>query len=188
MLMDWLEITSLLGNLGEFIGSLAVMVTLIILVVQVRQSARAVEESNRLQRAATIDRHADSISNWRSLIAGDEALASIWQRAREDQPLDPVERLRLNFVFINFLNTQRSNFHRANTVGEAGLARQSVLAVVSEVVLSKILREEWRAVTEWVRLVSPEYVIEVEAALADHAAGRNRQYAVGGLKDSLAAD
>ena len=176
-LMEW---TELLGNLGEFLGSLAVMVTLVVLVVQVRQSAKAVEESNRLQRASAVDRHSDSIGRWRHQIAGSAEMSHIWCEAREDRPLDVAARLRLNFMWINFVNAQRSNYIRAHTVNDLGLAQQAVLAVAVEANASATFRREWEHIRSWNSLASAEYTRAVEAAIADYARGENRQYAIGG--------
>jgi hypothetical protein len=179
--MGWMETASLLGNLGEFVGSLAVVVTLIILVIQVRQSALAVEESNTLQRVATIDRHSDSIGQWRTQVASNPVVAEVWQKARMDSELDDIELLQLNFTFINFVNTQRANHTRARTVGETGLAKQAVLAVAAEVSISSTMQREWKMVAEWTRLASPDYVDEVTAALQEKLAGGYEPYTVGGL-------
>ena len=175
--MEW---TGLLGNLGEFLGSIAVMVTLAILVVQVRQSAKAVEESNRLQRAAALDRHSDTIGRWRHQIAGSSDMAQIWHDARNDKPLDAVEFMRLNFMFINFVNAQRSNYIRAHTVSDLGLARQAVLAVAVEASISETFRREWMQIRPWNSLASADYTSEVEAAIAEYAQGGNQEYAPGG--------
>ena len=40
-----------LGALGEFVGAFAVVATLIFLSVQVRYSARAMDETNRLEKS-----------------------------------------------------------------------------------------------------------------------------------------
>lgn len=50
--MSILEITQLLGNVGEFIGSLVVLATLIYLASQVRQTKRLLETSIALGRGA----------------------------------------------------------------------------------------------------------------------------------------
>ncbi len=178
--MGWLDWTALLGNLGEFLGSIAVMVTLAILVVQVRQSARAVEESNRLQRAAALDRHSDTIGRWRHQIAGNPELAQLWLDARNDKLLDEVEFMRLNFMFINFVNAQRSNYIRAHTVNDLGLARQAVLAVAVEASISETFRREWVQIQPWNSLASADYTSEVEAAISEYDSGGNRAFATGG--------
>ena len=58
--MSWLELTALLGNLGEFVGAIAVVATLIYLAVQVRSAkasldanTAALEEDRRLALVQT---------------------------------------------------------------------------------------------------------------------------------------
>ena len=46
--MQLIELSQILGNLGEFIGSIAVLVTLIYLAVQVRQSKELLEENRKI--------------------------------------------------------------------------------------------------------------------------------------------
>ena len=55
-----------LANLGEFIGGVAVLVTLIYLAVQVRQSAQAQEHANRLARARAVGEENQGYSSWRN--------------------------------------------------------------------------------------------------------------------------
>jgi len=159
--MNWEAV----GAIGETIGAIAVVVTLVFLVVQLRHSTRATEESNRLERAFAIDRHSDSIGRWRGRIVENEDLARIWLVATKDGELDDLERLRLNNLWIEFINTQRSNFVRAQTVGEAGLARQAVLSVAAQVRESKTFRYIWDAGLPWYRLSGAEFITAVEASI-----------------------
>ena len=46
--MDFVELSTVLGNLGEFIGSVAVLATLIYLAVQVRQSKELLERNEKI--------------------------------------------------------------------------------------------------------------------------------------------
>jgi len=50
-----------LGALGEFVGAIAVVVTLIYLAVQIRQNTNAMEESKRLALAQTYQMRADAL-------------------------------------------------------------------------------------------------------------------------------
>jgi hypothetical protein len=184
--MSIFEVTGILGNVGEFLGALAVMVTLLILVLQVRQSARAVEESNRLQRSAALDRHSDSIGNWRMQVAGSSEAAAIWLKGGEDTELSTVERLRLNFLWICYVNMHRSNYIRAQTVGDSGLARQAVLAIAVEASLSNTFRDEWQDVRGWSSLASAEFVDEVDRAMSEYAAGGNTEFPPGARLGAVA--
>ncbi len=62
--MDPMEIIQLLGNLGEFLGAIAVFATLLYLAVQVRDASRAAKfaavEANRAHRIASFDAMRDS--------------------------------------------------------------------------------------------------------------------------------
>ena len=86
-------------------------------------------ESNRLERAAAIDRYADSISRWRGRLMENADLATIWLTAYNDGDLSEIEILRLNNLWVDFVNTQRANYGRAKTVGDQGLARQAVARI-----------------------------------------------------------
>ena len=158
--MSWEAI----GAIGEIVGAAAVVISLVMLTFQIRYSAQTTEESNRLERSAALDRHSDTISRWRGRLAADSELARIWLTATRDEDLEEVEELRVNNLWIDLVNTQRSNFMRARTVGEAGLARQAVLSIAVEMRQSRRLRHQWEAMRPWSELVSPEFASLVEAA------------------------
>lgn len=145
-----IEITQILGNLGEFVGALAVVATLIYLAIQVRHSAKLLEINNeaskenaRFARAAAIDRHSDVVSRWRGRLIESEAVARLWQSAIEGEQLNGVDRIRRENLMIDWVNTYRSNFYRAKAVGDEGLARQAVMTVVPLINQSPVLREFW---------------------------------------------
>lgn len=161
--MNWEAI----GAIGEIVGAAAVLLTLIILVSQMRHGTRALEESNRLERASAVDRHSDSMGIWRGRLMEHEDLTRIWAAGRDGEILGEIPRMRLKNLWIDFVNTQRANFVRANTVGEAGLARQAVLSVAAEVSASAVTMEEWEDSRSWNELASPEFVQRVEEAMAE---------------------
>jgi hypothetical protein len=70
--MSMTEAFSILGNLGEFVGAIGVVATLVYLSIQVRQSRTlieannsATEENTRLIKAETMDRYNEVVSRWR---------------------------------------------------------------------------------------------------------------------------
>ena len=141
--------------------------TLVILVVQMRRSTRAMEESNRLEIASAVDRHSDSISRWRGRLIEHEDLARIWEAASDGETLDPIDHVRFVNLWIDFVNTQRANFVRADTVGPDGIRRQAILGVAAMANLSPLMMEEWEASRPWVELGAPEFVKLVEEARVD---------------------
>ena len=172
--MNWEAI----GAVGETVGALAVLITLIILVVQIRHSVRAMDESNRLERAAAMDRHSDTIGRWRGRLMENEGLTRIWMAGRAGEELDAVSAVRLNNLWIDFANTQRANFIRANIVGEPGLSMQAALSVAAEVHQSNCFAREWQMFKAWTELASPEFSSAVETEIAKFKLGENLAYHV----------
>ncbi len=166
------ELAQVLGNFSDFIGAIAVVVTLIYLAVQVRHSAKLLEisiestqENARLARAAAIDRHSDAVSRWRGRLIEHEDLARLWDAAVNGERADGVDRARLENLVVDWVNTYRSNFYRAQAVGDDGLARQAVMTVSPYIAKSPIIRELW----EWGRpmneVSAPAFVEAVDRAV-----------------------
>jgi hypothetical protein len=173
--MNWEAI----GAVGELVGATAVVLTLIALVVQMKHSTKAMNESNRLERASALDRHSDTIGRWRGRLMEHEDLATIWATGRADGALNEIELLRLNNLWIDFVNTQRANFVRAVTVGEGGLARQAAMSVAAEKNESNLFQNEWTASRPWHALASEDFVLLVEKESDNLAKGGNETYRVG---------
>jgi len=151
-----------IGAIGEIVGAIAVVLSLIFLGIQMRQNTRAMEERNKLERSAALDRHTDSVSRWRSELARNQQLTEIWYRAIKDEVLTEQEAAQVNNIFINFINTQRSNFERAKVVGEAGLMQQTARSVAVEVGDSKTMTKLWNISKAWHKLASPDYTEAID--------------------------
>jgi len=90
-----------LGALGEFVGAIGVVITLIYLAIQIRQNTRAMEESRRLALAQTYQLRADALQDMLVRAANSEHVGPILAKLTEagypadigslDQP-SPVER------------------------------------------------------------------------------------------------
>jgi len=78
-----------LANIGEAIGGLGVVVSLLYLAVQIRQNTRAVRSSSYHQAA-------EQTWNFCLAVAQDEALAAIIAKRGAGEPLTPVEEVRAN--------------------------------------------------------------------------------------------
>jgi hypothetical protein len=107
--MELMEIAQLLGNFGEFVGAIAVVLTLIYLAVQVRHSkesmdenTRALEENRTLTRA---DMERQFVQQWDQVnyqISENRDIASIIRRGIEDvESLDEDDRTIFNFRMSN---------------------------------------------------------------------------------------
>jgi hypothetical protein len=171
------ETIHLLGSLGEFVGAIAVVVTLVYLAIQVRHGGvlleannAAMDESARLARAAAMDRYSDSVSRWRGRIIESPELASLWHAAVRGDEMDDVSRLRFDNLVIDWMNTYRANFNRARTVGNAGLVRQAVVSVANPLVDSAVLKDAWERGRPFNELGAPDFLAAVDADVAARTA------------------
>jgi hypothetical protein len=85
-----------LGALGEFVGAFAVVMTLVYLAVQVRQSAKSAE-SNAIAQAAS-----DHLANMRVLAENPE-LAAAYEKAQAGELVEPSVSSQLRWWTVCFL-------------------------------------------------------------------------------------
>jgi hypothetical protein len=78
-----------LGNLGDFIGGLAVIGSLLYLAVQIRQNTKTVRSSSYHQAA-------EQTWNYCLAVAQDGSLADLLARRYSGEPLTLAEQLRVN--------------------------------------------------------------------------------------------
>lgn len=100
--MDW----TALAALGQLISAVAVLVTLVYLARQVRQSNR--------QDLLSAFRHTyDSLNDWAVMVVGSEQVADIILRGRQSYgSLSDAERFRFDHVHMVFLNIIESHYYQ----------------------------------------------------------------------------
>ena len=90
-----------LGALGEFVGSIAVLVTLLYLAVQVRHSRDLLEESGRTTKANLSQSMASSEIGY---VGHYLRYADIWQKVVDDEEIaDQVDKRRAYQLFTLFM-------------------------------------------------------------------------------------
>lgn len=95
--MDHESIAQLLGNYGEFVGAIGVVVTLAYLAVQIRQNTRAL-------RAASIDSMTQFANDIRSNLFTDPEITAIYMNGLRDvDNLNDLERERFRLLMTNAL-------------------------------------------------------------------------------------
>ena len=86
-----------LGNLGEFIGSIAVVVTLVYLIIQVRQNTVQLKDTTADIRQTGITRLAEMHSKHRFFMASDNETASLVTKGFENpEQMNEVEKARFH--------------------------------------------------------------------------------------------
>ena len=167
------ETIETLGNLGEFVGAIGIVVTLVYLSIQVRHSRSLIEANNvatekntRLVKAAAMDRYNDVVSRWRGRLIENEEVAKIWDKALRGQPVEGSDALRLENLWIDWINTYRANFSRAKAVGQDGLKHQAVMAVALNMRDVPIFLELWEWARPWNEASSEDFVESIDCELA----------------------
>jgi hypothetical protein len=110
--MSWEAISAI----GQIVGAVAVVISLVYLAVQVRQSTRSA-------RAASFHAVTDSFNQLNTLLAHDESLAQIFQLGLQDiGQLNPVQRIRFDFFVLAATRIFETLFYQSRQgVGEQAL-------------------------------------------------------------------
>ena len=94
--MNW----EALGAIGELIGALGVIISLVYLGTQIRFSGRQMGEHSRALRIAAIDQVAASFSRFREPLIRDPVIAELWLKGTENYAsLGDVDKVRCNRLF-----------------------------------------------------------------------------------------
>ena len=115
--MGLLEWTSLLGNVGEFVGSIAVLATLIYLAIQLRENTRTI----RIQALGhTFSRRDTLLSDMQSL----QGVGNAYRKTFVDANLseDDLYELSILFLRICLVNEELYHLHRQGAVDDFNLA------------------------------------------------------------------
>ena len=95
-----------LGSIGEFLGGLAVLVSLIYLALQIRQNTTSV-------RAAASASVAESLSRVTEIISVEPELGRIWSQGLDDyDSLDSDARTRFNTIFLTYIRRLENAFYQ----------------------------------------------------------------------------
>ena len=164
--MDHQEFAQLLGNYGEFIGSIAILVTLGYLAVQVRQNTRALEEGQRIALTENYIARVDQIAVSSRELALSNDLGEILARGREQGigSLLPEERPRYRSWLVAQLHRVDSQFYQLQKglLDEEG--RWSFEVVV------KVAAQHWSD-AGILQMARPSFRHEIDRILSTEPAG-----------------
>ena len=113
-----------LGALGEFIASFGVLITLIYLVIQLRQNTKTA----RLNTAHEVTREWQDIF---SLLASDQGLSEVFMEAAKNEVLEGVSRVRYYTFMSNLVRVYENAFlqnrdHAVSVDHWAGMKRMMI--------------------------------------------------------------
>ena len=105
-----------LGALGEFVGAIGVVVTLIYLAIQIRQNTQAT-------RAASFHAVYDSMNHVNTTVIQNVDLTRIWLAGLADrEALSPEDRHRFDFTMLSYMHVfETMHFQARVGIGDAEL-------------------------------------------------------------------
>ena len=110
-IQDW-------GAIGEIIGALAVVASLIYLAVQIRQNTRQISLSMDSAKLAAFERNVESGNRMREILILNPEVAELFISAMADyQSLSVTQKLRCDMLFRNMFSTLQGGYIRQLTVG-----------------------------------------------------------------------
>lgn len=116
-----------LGNLGDFIGGVAVLATLIYLAFQIRQNTSSVQQSNRIATANTEISVRGGYGTLTGMVVENaDVAAALVQAQSEEDDLDDVARLRLQYFFVQMAN----QWHAMEIAFEQGMIPRTTYEVM----------------------------------------------------------
>jgi hypothetical protein len=137
-----------LGSLGELVGAIAVLATLVYLSLQTRQARIAAEETAKYSGLQATHSMLDLYFDWRRTLFSDPAHREIIAKANEGEELTNSERFTVGLIFHDlFFAAAYSNLSAAS-----GGSIHEEEADVEYIVW--VLRENPCAVPEWNRTKS----------------------------------
>jgi len=155
-----------LGSVGELIGALAVIATLIYLSIQTRLTRKATEETANFASSQATYAAVEAYDRWRASILENTELADIMVRARESEPLSAAEQLLYELIFERLFfigavsvqsSVQGATFHTWST-GDVDF----LLRLLKD---NPVGIEQWERCRPMVGSISPAYVEAVNTGL-----------------------
>jgi len=154
--MNWEAI----GAIGDFVGGLAVVLTLIYIAFQVRQSSKQLEQNSRALAASSYHSAGEGFNKWFALLIQDEAIADLWQRGLAGETLNRADKMRFGAMATMLFTTLENNFHQL----QLGTHSRNTLELAKRVWVNILTSPGGSAwwITEGRRAFTPEFVEAIE--------------------------
>jgi hypothetical protein len=162
--MDIQGVAQLLGNFGEFVGAVAVFLTLVYLSIQIRQNTHSMDESRRLSTVQAQQDWTSMFNYAMTEFATSEHLPRAWASYNADgvESLDDVDKIRLQMFMMAMaarLDSMHLQFEHGFLSGET-----------YEATFRKAIAQYgpmWRDVGAGLAVRRASFVKEVESILAE---------------------
>lgn len=143
-IQDW-------GAIGELIGAIAVVASLVYLAIQIRQNTQQVSHTLEASRLAAFERNIESGNRIRDLMIRDPDLAELFLRGVQDfDGLESTEKFRFDLLLRNIFSATQGAYIRLLRVGANAPELEST-AIVIDMLLGNPGVRQWleKARTDW---------------------------------------
>jgi hypothetical protein len=111
-IQDW-------GALGEIVGAVAVVASLVYLAVQIRQNTQQISHNIEASRIASLERNIESANRMRELLILNPDLAQLFLAGLQDfDGLPGADRLRFEFLLRNMFASFQGAYARNRSIGD----------------------------------------------------------------------
>lgn len=108
-----------LGNLGDFLGGIGVVITLLYLALQIRQNNRLLKAETAAAHTRSIEGTTEELGNWIGGIVENREVAEVWMKGLANlDELDDVGKLRFDYLGSRLLQAYQSIYRRARNSGD----------------------------------------------------------------------
>ena len=154
-----------LGAIGDLIGGIGVVISLIYVAHQIRQNSRQIAQNTLHMEASMYHATNDAFCNWYALLAQDGDLATLWRRALDDEVLESDEKARVYALIAMLFITFENNFQQLRL----GAVRRNTLKIASSALSAlmarPVVRAWWNREGAWVLM--PEFRMAVEDLVSE---------------------
>ena len=154
-----------LGSLGELVGAVAVLVTLVYLSIQTRQSRIAAQETAKFAELQATHSLLDLYFDWRNTLFSNPEHKEIVAKANLGSELDEAEKFALSLLFHDLFFAAAysdANARAGGSIHETGVDVEYVLLLLKE---NPAILREWLRVKHMVSELNAEFVVQVDRSL-----------------------
>jgi hypothetical protein len=154
-----------LGAVGDLIGGVAVVVSLIYVAHQIRQNSRQIEANSRHVEASMYYATNDAFYRWFAQLAQDEGLASLWRRALAGEDLSPDELMRAHALIAMLFLSYENNFKQS----QLGAVKRATFEIgkldIARLMARPVVQAWWGR--QGAGLLTPEFRAAIESLVTE---------------------
>jgi hypothetical protein len=121
------------ASIAEISSSLAILATLILLLIEIRQNTQSIQQSAEATRLTALDSGVEQYTAFRRMLLSDDALLELWENGC-NRELEPLETLKYTQLAQQYFFLQRNVYERSRAL------RAQPQTAVQEQTVARIMR------------------------------------------------